>query len=367
MSTAIIGLAASGKTTIFNALTRGSVDKGSYGAAKSVNIGVGAKPDARLDYLDTAFKARSKVRAEMTFWDMPVDYTSGAILPRETVNSLQKSRALLAVVRKFEDPATPHPDGSIDWLRDLGKLIFEILFADIALVDRRIERVESGFKAMKSSERVQALANIEALKHVQSSLEGGTPIRSMQLDEAEARVISNTLVLSALPLVVAVNVGEDEIGMDAVELKSEAVHNLGGSVIDPETQLVPICGTIEEELRGMSDDEATELRMDLGIERDDGEVLMDASLRCLNTQTFYTASDREVRAWHFPAGASAPKAAGLVHSDMERGFIRAEVVAYEDFLRCGNMLEARKQGLLRQEGKSYAFADGDMANFLFSV
>ena len=367
MSTAIIGLAASGKTTIFNALTRGSVDKGLYGAAKPVNIGVGAKPDARLDYLDTAFTARRKVRAEMTFWDMPVDYSAGAILPRETVNSLQKAKALLAVVRKFEDPAIPHPDGKVDWIRDLGKLTFEILFADIALIDRRVERVESGIKAMKSAERVQAVANIEALKRVQNSLEDGTPIRSLKLDEAQARVISNTFVLSALPLVVAVNVGEDEIGLSADDLKSEAVQNLGEAVIDCETQLVPICGTIEQELRGMDDDEAAELRADLGIIRDDAEVLMDASLKCLNTQTFYTASDREVRAWHFPAGASAPQAAGLVHSDMERGFIRAEVVAYDDFSRCGSMLEARNQGLLRQEGKSYTFKDGDLANFLFSV
>ncbi len=367
MSTAIIGLAAAGKTTVFNALTRSSVDKGLFGATKSVNIGIGAKPDARLDFLNEAFKSRRKVRAEMAFWDMPLDYSSGTVLSRETVNSLQKAKALLLVIRKFEDPSTPHPDGSIDWLRDLEKLTFEILFADIELLDRRVERVESDMKALKSSERVQAVANIEALKEIQTFLEDGSPLRSLSLDETASRAISGSFVLSELPLVVAINVGEDDTDIDAAELRSQAIDTLGSSVIDDQTVIVPICGSLEEELRSMDDADAEELRADLGIDSDDSEVLMDACLKCLNTQTFYTASDREVRAWHFRAGSTAPEAAGIVHSDMERGFIRAEVVAYDDFARCGSMVEARKQGVLRQEGKSYTFVDGDMANFLFSV
>ena len=367
MSTAIIGLTAAGKTTVFNALTRGSVDKGLYGAAKSVSIGIGTKPDARLDFIHHAFKSRRKVRAEMTFWDMPVDYSSGTVLSRETINSLQKAKALLLVVRKFEDPSTPHPDGSVDWLRDLEKLTFEILFADIELLDRRVERVESGMKALKSSERVQAVANIEALKEIQTLLEDGSPLRSVSLDESTARAISGSFALSGLPFVVAVNVGEDDIGIDPDELRSQAVVSLGSNVIDDQTKIVPICGSLEEELRSMDDAEANELRFELGIASDNSETLMDACLKCLNTQTFYTASDREARAWHFRAGSSAPEAAGVVHSDMERGFIRAEVVAYDDFARCGSMVEARKQGVLRQEGKNYTFVDGDLVNFLFSV
>ena len=367
MSTAIIGLASAGKTTIFNALTKGAVDKGQYGGVKSVNIGVGAKPDARLDVIDAAFEARRKVRAEMTFWDMPVDYASGSVLSRETVNSLQKAKALLVVVRAFDDSSTPHPDGSVDWLRDLDKLSFEILFADIALLDRRGERIETGMKSLKSSERGPALSNIEALKRIQSRLEDGSPLRSQRLDESAARALSGSFVLSALPLVVAVNVGDDDIWTDSDALVARAVENLGPDAIDLNTRIVPISGSIEEELRNFDDAEALEMRTELGIERDDSEVLMDACLNCLKTQTFYTATDREVRAWHFPRGARAPTAAGLVHSDMERGFIRAEVVAYDDFVRCGSMVEARKQGVLRQEGRNYTFQDGDLANFLFSV
>ena len=134
-----------------------------------------------------------------------------------------------------------------------------------------------------------------------------------------------------------------------------------------DTKILPICGSIEEELRNLDDGEAGELRRELGIERDDSEVLMDACLGCLKTQTFYTASDREARAWHFRKGSSARETAGIIHSDMERGFIRAEVIGYDDFVRCGSMVEARKQGVLRQEGRNYIFQDGDLANFLFSV
>ena len=227
MSTAIIGLAASGKTTVFNALTRGVADKGQYGAIKSVNIGVGAKPDRRLDFVHAAFEARRKVAAEMTFWDMPVDYSTGSVLARETVNSLQKAKAIVVVVRAFDDSSTPHPDGSVDWKRDLGKLAFEILFADIALVDRRVERIETGMKALKSSERGQALSNIESLKRIQTRLEDGLAIRSQELDEAESRALSGSFLISALPLVVAVNVGEDEIGIEAGELTDAAVQALG--------------------------------------------------------------------------------------------------------------------------------------------
>ena len=362
MSTAIIGLAASGKTTVFNALTRGSADKGQYGAIKSVNIGVGAKPDRRLDFVGTAFEARRKVAAEMTFWDMPVDYSSGSVLSRETVNSLQKAKALVVVVRAFDDSSTPHPDGSVDWKRDLEKLAFEILFADIALLDRRVERIETGMKALKSSERGQALSNVESLKKTQVRLEDGTPIRSQELDEAESRALEGSFLLSALPLVVAVNVGEDETQIDAAKLCEDAVQSLGA-----ETRIVPISGSVEEELRNLDDEDAGELREVLAIERDDSEALMDACLECLSTQTFYTATEREARAWHFRKGSFAPEAAGIVHSDMERGFIRAEVIGYDDFVRCGSMVEARKQGVLRQEGRDYIFQDGDLANFLFSV
>ena len=367
MSTAIIGLASSGKTTVFNALTRGVVDKGIYGNTKSMNLGVGSKPDSRLDFIARAFKSRKKVRAEMPFWDMPSDYVSGTLFSGETINALQKARVLLVVVRAFDDPAVPHPDGDVDWLRDAEKILFEILFADIALIDRRIERINTEMKSMKSGERSQAVVKIDALKQVQYDLESGIAIRSKKLGESEQRVLSGTFALSALPVVIAVNMNEDEAVSDSVDHLIDAVDRLDAVASDEKVSIMPISASLEEELRSLRDDEADELRLELGLDENGSEKLMDACLSSLNTLTFYTASEKESRAWHFPQGYTAPESAGIIHSDMERGFIRAEVVSYNDFTECGSMVEARKRGLLRQEGKDYLFADGDIANFLFSV
>ena len=367
MSTAIIGLASSGKTTVFNALTRGSASKGGYGAAKSMNIGIGAKPDTRLDHLNQVLKPRRKVNAEMTFWDMPSDYASGTLFNGETVNSLQNADALLAVVRAFDDPAVPHPNASIEWARDLEKIAFEILFADIALIDRRIERITQSMKALKSSERVDADHRIEVLKSIQSDLEGGIALRSKQLDATESRVLSGSFTLSSLPLVIGVNVGEDDVHMEPATLASEFKDRFDGSLIGEGVDLVPICGSLEEELRTIDDGDVDELRREFGLERDYSETLMDACLASQSIRTFYTESDREVRAWHFSDGSTAPEAAGLVHSDLERGFIRAEVVAFDDFKSCGSMEDARKRGVFRKEGRGYLVADGDIILFLFSV
>ncbi len=367
MSTAIIGLASSGKTTVFNALTRGRSPKGSYGAAKSMNIGIGVKPDARLEHLNQVIKPRRKVNAEMTFWDIPSDYASGTLFNGETINSLQNARSLLAVVRAFEDPAVPHLDGSIDWARDLEKIAFEILFADIALIDRRIERVAQSMKALKSSERVDADHRIEVLKRIQSDLESGIALRSKQLDAAESRVLSGTFTLSSLPLVIAVNVAENDADLEADALISDFKESFDRSLIGASVDIVPICASLEEELRTMDEQDAYELRNEFGLQLDYSEALMNACLASQSIRTFYTESEREVRAWHYSDGLTAPEVAGLVHSDMERGFIRAEVVAFDDFKECGSMEEAKKRGALRREGRYYLVADGDIVLFLFSV
>ncbi len=367
MTTAIVGLASSGKTTLFNALTRTSAPKGSYGEMKSMNMGVGAKPDHRLESLERSFKSRRKVRAEMPFWDMPTDYVSGDMFKGETITSLQRAKAIVAVVRSFGDPAVPHSEGSVDWRRDAQAILFDILFADIELLDRRISRIQDRMKAMKSAERVVAIQNIKALEETQKRLEDGIPVRSAQLEDSARRVVATSFMLSALPLMVALNIDESDADADPETMASDAARELNVEFEDRSFRVVPFCARLEEELRALNDAEAEELRDEMELRFNASETLMDACLASLKTQTFYTASDREVRAWHFPAGCTAPEAAGIVHSDMERGFIRAEVVAFNDYMECESMAEARKRGLLRQEGREYRFADGDIVNFLFSV
>ena len=368
MITAIVGHAAAGRTTVFNALTRSEAPTGSYGASRGLNIGLGAKPDSRLDYLESAFSARKKVRAEMEFWDMPTDYAKSDVFTRESVNSMQRVNCMLIVVRAFEDPSVPHPAGNISWTRDLGNLLFDVTFADIELIHRRIERITDGMKALKSSDRDAAKRNIEVLQQIESRLESGEPLRESESSDAEARALSGAFTLSSLPIVVAVNIGEGDIGVATSDnLESQARDALGEQAIGPATRIAPICGTVEQELRQMPDDESAAMRTELYAGIDASEELMSECLSALSLDTFYTASDKEVRAWHFPAELPASEAAGIIHSDMERGFIRAEVVAFDAFSQCGSMVAAKRAGSLRQEGRDYTFKDGDIAHFLFSV
>ena len=367
MSIAIVGFASAGKTTVFNALTLSTAQTGSYGASKGINIGVGAQPDARLDYLESAFSARSKVYANMEFWDMPTDYASNEVFTRGSVNDLQKAKCLLVTVRAFDDPAVPHPAGSVSWVRDLEQLLFDIVFADIELINRRVERIRDGMKALKSSERETANRNIEALDLLQSKLEDGTALRSTPTSEVKARALAGMFTLSSLPLVIAVNISEQDLGNVADEIRAQASESISDSLLGDRAEVVPICAPLEEELRHMSIEESRPIREELYDGQNGSAVLMDSCLDALQFETFYTTSEKEVRAWHFAKGSTASEAAGAVHSDMERGFIRAEVVAYNDFQRCGSMEEAKRSGVLRQEGRDYLFRDGDISHFLFSV
>lgn len=367
MTTAILGLAAAGRTTVFNALTRSAAPTGSYGASKGLNVGVGDRPDTQLDTLERVFSARNKVRANLELWDTPTDYSTDDVFPRETVNSLQRTKCLLLVVRAFDDPSVPHPNGEVAWQRDLETLLFDIVFADIELIHNRIERISVGMKALKSGDRATATRNIETLEQMRSKLEDGVALRSIELSEAESRAISGTFTLSSLPVVVAVNIGERDMGIASTELERESRTHISESLIDDDTRFVPVCAQLEEELRQMDEDESHAIRRELYGARNASDDLMSECLNALRMETFYTASEKEVRAWHFSAGSTASQAAGIVHSDMERGFIRAEVVSFDAFAKCGSMKEARKSGALRQEGRDYIFKDGDIANFLFSV
>ena len=368
MITAIVGNASAGKTTVFNALTRSAAVTGSYGATKGLNIGFGAKPDSRLNFLDSAFKARNKVRAEMEFWDTPTDYSKTDIFTRETVNSLQRVTCLLLVVRAFDDPSVPHPSGSTSWTRDLEHLLFEVTFADIELIHRRIERIGDGMKSMKSGDRDNASRNIEELKQIQAMLETGKPLRSSELTDVESRALSGAFTLSSLPIVVAVNISEEDVGVIASDdLESQARETVDQLALGVDPRIVPICSTVEAELRQMPDDESEAMRNQLYGGINASEELMSECLKALKLETFYTASQKEVRAWHFPSNSTASTAAGIIHSDIERGFIRAEIVTFDAFAQCGSMVEAKRAGSLRQEGRDYALKDGDIAHFLFSV
>ena len=361
MKIGIIGLPSSGKTTLFNALTRGKAETGGFGSSRSANVGVAHVPDARVDKLTGIFNPKKTIYAEVTYVDLP-GRTSGDLFEGEALSQLQQVDAVLLVARAFQDESVPHLDGPVDFKRDIEKVAFDILFADIALLERRIERLTEGQKKMKVADRGQAVKNVETLKRLQADLENGTPFRERELDDAESKAISDTFLISSLPLLVALNIGEDAIG-DTAALEQE----LAGILTGESSGGAAICGSLEAELVGMSAEEESEMRTGLDAGESGLSRMIKLSYEVLGLNSFLTVGEDEVRAWTISAGTLAPRAAGTVHSDIERGFIRAETVAYDDFIECGSMAEARNRGLYRQEGREYAMQDGDIVNFLFSV
>ena len=361
MKIGIIGLPSSGKTTLFNALTRGKAETGAFGSSRSANVGVAHVPDSRVDRLTRIFNPKKTVYAEVTYVDLPGNI-SGDLFSGDALNQLQQVDAILLVARAFEDESVPHMDGSVDYRRDIEKVAFDILFADIALLERRIERLTDGQKKMKVGDREQAIKKVETLKGLQADLENGTAFRERELDDAESKAVSGTFTISGLPLLVALNIGEDDIG-DTEALEQE----LAGILTGKSTGGAAICGSLEAELAGMSTEEEAEMRAGLDAGESGLSRMIKLSYEVLGLNSFLTVGKDEVRAWTISAGTLAPRAAGTVHSDIERGFIRAETVNFDDFIECGSMAEARNRGLYRQEGREYVVQDGDIVNFLFSV
>lgn len=364
MRIGIIGLSGSGKTTVFNALTRGSAESGSFGGSRSANVGVAHVPDERLDRLTEIFNPKKTVPAEVTYVDLPgaTSADSADLFSGEAMGQLQRVDALLHVVRAFDNPAVAHILGTVDYRRDIEKVNFDVLFADISLLERRIERIKDGMKGMKAQERVQAAKNIEVLQALQAEMENGTSARDKNFSEEEIIAISDTFLLSKLPLLVALNVGEDDLGRSD-ELEAE----LAGLVAGNKSGGAVLCGRLEEELAQMSPEEETEMRSGLDAGESGLERMIRLSYSVLGLISFLTVGEDEVRAWTISQGATAPQAAGTVHSDLERGFIRAETVGYDDFMTAGSLAQARTNGALRQEGREYVVQDGDIVNFLFSV
>jgi GTP-binding protein YchF len=361
MKIGILGLPSSGKTTIFNSLTRGKADTGGFGASRSANVGVAHVPDERVDILTKMYKSKKTIYAEVTYVDLPGS-TSGDLFEGEAMAQLQQVDAILHVARGFEDESVPHLEGTVDYKRDIEKVSFDILFADIALLERRIERLEKGLPKLKVADREESVKNIETLKRLQGDLENGIPFRDRELESSETKAISDTFTLSSLPLLVALNIGEDDIANTA-ELEGQLAELLDGKL----TGGAAICGSLEAELVGMEAEEEAEMRAGLDAGEPGLSRMIKLSYKVLGLNSFLTVGEDETRAWTVNIGALAPKAAAVIHSDIERGFIRAETVAYQDFIDCGTMAEARNRGLFRQEGREYVVQDGDILNFLFSV
>jgi ribosome-binding ATPase len=363
---AIVGLVGSGKTTVFNTLTRGHAETGGYGGV-TLNVGVVKVPDARLDRLAEIFKPRKVVQADVTYVDLPAPPASseGRVgteeLPADHLARLRDSDALLHVVRAFEDPSNPHPAGSVDPARDLEQLDLEFTLADLAMTERRLERLQGSGRHGTQAEREAAEREGVVLHRIHEVLEEGRPIRDLGLDIDEAKAIRGFRFLTEKPVLVLLNVGEG-----ALSTAPSLVERISAGYPHQHALVDALSAKIEMELGELEPDEAVVFMEELGISESSLDRVIALSYRLLGLVSFLTAGPDEVRAWPIPDGSTAVDAAGIIHTDLAKGFIRAETVAYEDLVTLGSMAEAKKAGRLRSEGKTYRVKDGDVVEILFS-
>ncbi|MDD5126503.1 MAG: redox-regulated ATPase YchF [Dehalococcoidales bacterium] len=361
----IIGLPLSGKTTVFNTLTSGKADTTSRAPEAKGHIGTAKVPDPRIQVLSNLFKSAKQVPVEIGYIDIGASLKSPAKekgIAGELLNQLSKTDALINVVRAFNEESVPHPAGSIDVKRDIAAMNLELAFSDIAIIERRLERIESSMKGAKPADRQSALREKEILLKIKAELEKEIPIREMGLEAAELKSLANYQFLTAKPLLIVVNISEDQLPQ-AVTLEAE----LNRSYARPRCGVITLCGRLEMELAQLDESAREAFRADFGIKESALERTIKLSYELLGLITFLTTGPDETRAWTVPSGTPAPRAAGKIHSDLERGFIRAEVIGYDDLVRCGGIAEARKKGLLRLEGKEYIIKEGDVVTFLFNV
>lgn len=360
----IIGLAESGRTTIFNALTRGCADTGVQ-AQKAPHVGIAKVPDSRLGVLTELFKPKKTTPAEVKYIDIGASLKGldkDTSISGEYLCQLSSVDALINVVRAFTDESVPHPEGSVDMMRDMATMNLELAYSDLAIIERRLNRIGSSLKAAKADERNSLNNEREFLGRIKSALEEDIPIREQDLTEEESRLISGYQFLSAKPLLTVVNIGEGQLPQaKAME------EDLNRQFSSPNQRITTLCGKLEMELAQLDDDSGASFLAEFGLTEAGLERAIKLSYELLGLINFLTAGPDEVRAWPVRRGTIAPRAAGKIHSDIERGFIRAEVITYDDLIACGSIAEGRKRGLLRLEGKNYIVKDGDVINFLFNV
>jgi GTP-binding protein YchF len=363
MDVAIIGLPQSGKTTVFNALTHGNADTtGGSGSASELHVGVVKVPDTRLDILAEMYYPRKIVQAEIKYWDLPGgDPTRRSQgISGQHRNILQGADAFLLLVRTFANPSVAHHLGEVDPGRDLKTMLTELAFADLESMERAVERLEDNIKKSKPAERPLFQRHLEAAQKVKRGLEADVPLRNQQLTESEAAFIANYQLFTGKPIIVCFNTGDagPECRLGQLALQPEQAYGLGQ---------VNLPGKLEAELALMPEDEAWEFRRDLELDDPATSKVIQESYHTLGLVSFLTVGDDEVRAWSVPNGLPAQEAAGTIHTDFYRGFIRAEVIPYYDLTRCGSIAQGRKEGVLRSEGKTYPVKDGDVINFLVNV
>ncbi len=365
MKLGIVGLPNVGKSTLFNSLTKAGAESANYPFCTiDPNVGVVPVPDARLKLLGDFYQSRKVTPAVIEFVDIAglvKGASKGEGLGNQFLANIREVDAIVHVVRCFEDPNVIHVDGSINPLRDIETIELELIFSDLEILERRISKVSRSARNDKG-----AAKELTVLEKLKSHLEEGKPVKTLEFeDEDEEAMVSGYNLLTQKPVIFAANVSEDDLADDGAS--NPFVQEVRKYAAGQNSEVFVICAQIEQEIAELDDDEKKMFLEDLGLQESGLEKLIKASYRLLGLLSYLTAGEDETRAWTIRQGTKAPQAAGKIHTDFERGFIKAEVVNYQDLLDCGSYAGAREKGLVRMEGKDYVVKDGDVILFRFNV